>query len=124
MNPHEAKLLLAIAGLPTKMWELPKSQLPPSALGGKIATVLYQVYKDHVEVIEALNRYLTDPRAQPSTLLPLHWHPRHGASRCSARLSNPSIRLAHPTGSAKRNSTTSPASQAENDSVLPGEAGE
>lgn len=70
VNTREKELCgrLTIAGYPKSLWELPLDQLPPSAKHGKVVGGFYQVRRDHAVVVEALDRYLTDPRSPPSRI--------------------------------------------------------
>lgn len=67
LNTNETELCgkLAIAGYSKELWDLPLSQLPPSAKHGKVIQGFYQVRTQHTEQMEELNRYLTDPNSPP-----------------------------------------------------------
>merc|ERR1712050_249227 len=71
-NKNEADLCgrLAIAGYAKELWDLRPPSLPPNAKQGKIVSGFYQVFKEHVPLMDDLNRYLTDS-SNPSFNLPV-----------------------------------------------------
>eukprot|EP00930_Biecheleria_cincta_P034106 TRINITY_DN23592_c0_g7_i1.p1 TRINITY_DN23592_c0_g7~~TRINITY_DN23592_c0_g7_i1.p1 ORF type:complete len:685 (+),score=106.68 TRINITY_DN23592_c0_g7_i1:24-2057(+) len=118
-EPESLQGKLVIAGYSKAFWEVPKDQLPPPARHGKVVAGFYQVRSDHVERLEVLQRYLSDPQNQPNPLM----EPPRRRVVVLIEVERPDFMFSGVDRFRKKRVSAQPAAAAvENDSVPPGEA--